>query len=238
MKEYSAKYDWINYVHHPSEQKKIQGSKVIEAFNYGLNQSNINLENYDVISKLDADLELPNNYFESIFNEFNENENYGLIGGFVKEQKSNKWINIPSEDYHIRGALKSYRVTCFKEIDGLMPVLGWDGLDEMKLFYNGWFTKNINIGVKHYRPADNDYNSVFLAYRRGAQNYKNGGGVALAIIRSIFRIKNKPYFLLGSFYFWGYVVALLKREEKNVDKNLSLFINKFHFKRALNKLTR
>jgi len=231
IKEYEAEFDWIKYVYHPSKKKKVQGSKVIEAFNFGISNANIEFEEIDIISKIDADLELPSNYFESIILALVANPKIGLVGGFVKERQNTVWVDILSKDYHVRGALKSYRKSCYFKIGGLMPVLGWDGLDEMKLFKLGWQTKNINIGVKHFRPADNDYNQISLSYKRGRYNYKNGGNLLLALIRSVVRLKNKPYVIAGIMYFLGYLRAMLKREEKNVSNELASFINKFHFKR-------
>lgn len=228
---YSKKYNWIKYLYHPSEQLKKQGSKVISAFNYGLDSIQMKVEKNEFISKIDADLELPSNYFELVSQTFYNNPKVGLAGGFIIEKRNGVWTDIHGPDYHIRGALKSYRLSCFNEIGGLMPILGWDGLDEMKAMYNGWQTKNIDIGVKHNRIADSDYNAIELAYRRGVHNYKNGGSFFLAIVRAIVRIKNKPYLLVGLAYFIGYMKALTLRENKNVDKQLSKFINKYHYKR-------
>lgn len=231
IKEYAEEYDWIKYIYHPSEQKKVQGSKVIEAFNFGLEKSEIDLMNFDIISKIDADLELPLNYFKEIINSFEQNSTIGLAGGYIREKKNGKWIDILSTDYHVRGALKSYRTTCFLDIGGLMPILGWDGLDEMKAMFCGWKTKNIKVGAKHFRPADNDYNPVNMALKRGIHNYKNGGNLFLAIIRSIVRITKKPYFLVGLSYFYGYMKAFILRYPKNVSRELESFINNFHLKR-------
>lgn len=231
IQEFSKKYDWIHYVHCPSEQKKVQGSKVIEAFNYGLTHSKINIKNYDIISKLDADLELPNNYFEEIISAFDKNPKAGLIGGYVIEMKNGEWRDILSKDYHVRGALKSYRTSCYIEIGGLMPLLGWDGLDEMKIFYNKWETKNINIGVKHYRPADSDYKPVKLYYKKGIVNYQNGGSFVLMLIRALKRSTKKPYLIASLAFIVGYLNAFFSRKPKNVSASFAKFINRFHMNR-------
>lgn len=235
IKEYSKKYKWIVYVYHKSADKKVQGSKVIEAFNYGLNF--VKLDEVSFISKIDADLELPPNYFEVVSNSFDENNKYGIVGGYIKEFENGSWIpkHFSLQSYHIRGALKSYKTECFKEINGLMPVLGWDGLDEMKALYYGWQTKNLDIAVKHFRLAASDYKTLKLTFKTGFANYKNGGNLFLAMIRSIVRFKDKPYFFKGITYFFGYIYAVFSRERRNVNKKLILFINKFHLKRIFNK---
>ncbi|MFK8060277.1 MAG: glycosyltransferase family 2 protein [Polaribacter sp.] len=229
INEYSHKYNWIEYLYRKSEDKKIQGSKVIEAFNYGFNF--VKLERVSFISKIDADLELPPNYFKNIFKAFSSDPKLGLVGGYIKELENEEWVAKYDLDYHVRGALKSYKKECFQDINGLIPVFGWDGLDEMKIFYKGWKTKNLDIGVKHYRPAASDYSSVSLTYKFGKSNYKNGCNLFLAFVRSLVRVKEKPWLINGAAFFMGYLSSMIKNDKKNVDKDLSKFINNFHRKR-------
>jgi cellulose synthase/poly-beta-1,6-N-acetylglucosamine synthase-like glycosyltransferase len=44
-------------------------------------------DTYDIIVKLDADLILPNNYFETIVKHFEENPTTGMAGGFAYIEK-------------------------------------------------------------------------------------------------------------------------------------------------------
>lgn len=229
IKEYSKQYPWIKYIKHNSQNYKSQGKKIINAFNYGLEHCDIS--NIDFISKIDSDLEFPKEYFKQIANEFEENPQLGLCGGSILEKRNEVWTIIRQASYHVRGALKSYRKECFNQIGGILPVLGWDGLDEMKAMYHGWSTKNIDYGVKHYRPSSADYNKVDLSYKSGLANYLNGGNVFLAIVRSIVRLKQTPYFKIGFSFMKGYLSGYLKKEKRIVDKDLAAFINRHHFKR-------
>ncbi|MEX2395677.1 MAG: glycosyltransferase family 2 protein, partial [Balneolales bacterium] len=224
------RYDWIKYYYHSSHDMKSQGAKVIRAFNYGL--SKVSLKKVDVVTKMDADLEVPSNYFTEIKKTFTDPK-IGLSGGYILEQRKNKWSKINQADYHIRGALKSYRVNCFDQINGFEDTLGWDGLDEMKAFYFGWNSKIINVGVKHYRPASTDYNIPKLYYELGSANYKNGGNLFLAIVRFFVKCKTKPVIYAGFAYLAGYLSLYLRNKEKNVDDKLAGFINKFHINRLL-----
>ncbi|MEL0187073.1 MAG: glycosyltransferase family 2 protein, partial [Flavobacteriaceae bacterium] len=53
--------EWIRVIDHKSVQEHVPGSKVIEAFNFGLK----NLETqFDIICKFDGDIILPKNYIE------------------------------------------------------------------------------------------------------------------------------------------------------------------------------
>ena len=226
---FAEQYPWIRYIFHKSENHKAQGKKVINAFNYGLKQ--VCQTNVDFISKIDADLELPHNYFMKIAQAFNEDPKVGICGGIIQELQENQWINIRVASYHIRGALKSYRRECFEQIGGLISVLGWDGLDEMKAMHKGWTTKTINSSVKHFRPASKDYDPVELNYKLGTANYLNGSNLFLAVIRSLSKISHKPYFLVCISFIRGYLNSYNKKIARNVNQDLAKFINKFHLKR-------
>lgn len=56
------------------------GQKVVRAFYCGYNT--LEKKDYDFIVKLDADLSLPNNYFEEVATAFQEDSKIGLCGGY------------------------------------------------------------------------------------------------------------------------------------------------------------
>jgi len=121
---YAEKFSFIYAVKNNSEAIHLPGSKVIKAFNKGLSQLD---DEYDVIVKLDSDLILPLNYFETILNHFKSDNSIGMAGGFCYIEKNNEWIleSLTDKD-HIRGALKAYRKEAFKQIGGLKPAMGWE----------------------------------------------------------------------------------------------------------------
>ncbi len=80
IKEFSDKYEWIDLIDHESKQKHAPGSKVVEAFNFGLKNLNIS---YDIICKFDADIILQKNYLERVINIFSNNNNVGIAGGYL-----------------------------------------------------------------------------------------------------------------------------------------------------------
>ncbi|MDG1278238.1 MAG: glycosyltransferase family A protein [Algoriphagus sp.] len=231
IKRYAKKYSFIDYCFHESGAYKLQGTKVINAFNFGLKF--IDIQKVDIISKIDADLELPLNYFEKISNSFQSDERIGVSGGRILELHNGIWSATPQADYHIRGALKSYRVECFTEIGGLKPILGWDGLDEMTAFYKGWKSKIVDSDVKHFRPANSDYNKVDIAFKMGRSNYMNGGNLFLALLRTVFKIFKKKSFTYGISFLKGYLNGLNSNEARYVDDDFADFINKFHLRRII-----
>ena len=75
---------FISLVNKTSENVHLPGSKVIQAFQKGFDTLD---DNYDIIVKLDADLILPNNYFERISEIFEKDSKVGMAGGFCYIEK-------------------------------------------------------------------------------------------------------------------------------------------------------
>src|SRR5690606_41386847 len=89
VEAFTKQYNFISTVNTNSEPVHLPGSKVIQAFNRGLE---IIDNNYDFIVKLDADLILPENYFEKISAIFAKNPRVGMAGGRAYIEKEGNWI--------------------------------------------------------------------------------------------------------------------------------------------------
>ena len=83
---FAEKHPWISLINKTSEAIHLPGSKVIQAFQKGLEALD---DNYDFIVKADADLIFPKNYFETIISHFKADAKIGMAGGFAYIEK--KW---------------------------------------------------------------------------------------------------------------------------------------------------
>lgn len=235
ISKYSKNYPWIKAITLTTKnEKREEGPKIVRTFYEGYKQ--LSTTEYLFLVKLDADILLPENYFLEIAKNFEANSNIGLCGGQIENKKNDKWIKEKAADYHLRGAIKAYRKECFNEIGGLKQTLGWDGIDEMAALYKGWEIVILDLWVRQQRPTHTYYKKSSLYYKLGYANYKNGGSFILIFIRSLFRLFRRPYLICGLYYLTGYMVALLKQEDKNVDKDFAKFINDFHYTRAYDSL--
>ena len=209
------------------------GKKIIQAFNYGLNKS---IKNFDLIGKFDADIELPKNYFEQMVNIFSKNKNIGLASGILSIKKEETWEveNIYNKD-HVRGGLKLYDRETFNKINGLAESMGWDTLDEMKIYFNRKETfVDHSIICKQHRLTGERYNKKRFI-KQGRVMYLLGYDIFLCLIGSIkFSITEKslsPFF--DSIY--GYFNSLNKKEKKLVNNNLSKFVRSYRYQKILEK---
>ena len=225
---------FITLVNKTSEAIHLPGSKVIQAFHKGFETLD---ENYDVIVKLDADLILPNNYFETVLNIFEKDVTIGMAGGFAYIEKNGQWIleNLTDKD-HIRGAFKAYRKACFQQIGNLKPAMGWDTVDELLSKFYGWkVVTDSSLIVKHLKPTGANYNKT-ARYKQGEAFYTLGYGFLITSIASakLAMMKKKPLLFLD--YIKGFVKAKSAKTPLLVTPEQAKFIRKYRLQKMKEKL--
>ncbi|MDI5950843.1 glycosyltransferase family A protein [Flavobacterium sp. LB2P84] len=231
---YAKENPFISLVNKTSSAIHLPGSKVIQAFHKGFE---ILDEEYDVIVKLDADLILPNNYFETILNIFEKDATIGMAGGFAYIEKNGEWIleNLTDKD-HIRGAFKAYRKACFQQIGNLKPAMGWDTVDELLSKFYGWkVVTDASLIVKHLKPTGANYNKT-ARYKQGEAFYTLGYGFLITSIASakLAMMKKKP--LLFVDYIKGFWKAKAAKTPLLVTAEQAKFIRKYRLKKMKEKI--
>ena len=234
VKAFAKKNPFITLVNKTSEAIHLPGSKVIQAFHKGFETLD---EDYDVIVKLDADLILPNNYFETILNIFEKDPTVGMAGGFAYIEKNGQWIleNLTDKD-HIRGAFKAYRKECFEQIGNLKPAMGWDTVDELLSKFYGWkVITDASLIVKHLKPTGANYNKT-ARYKQGEAFYTLGYGFLITTIASakLAMMKKKPLLFLD--YIKGFVKAKSVKTPLLVNPEQAKFIRKYRLQKMKEKL--
>jgi len=225
---------FITLVNKTSEAIHLPGSKVIQAFHKGYETLD---KEYDVIVKLDADLILPNNYFETISTIFEKDPLIGMAGGFAYIEKNGEWIleNLTDKD-HIRGAFKAYRKACFEQIGNLKPAMGWDTVDELLSKFYGWkVVTDASLIVKHLKPTGANYNKT-ARYKQGEAFYTLGYGFLITSIASakLAMMKKKPLLFLD--YIKGFWKAKAAKTHLLVTTEQAKFIRNYRLKKMKEKL--
>lgn len=225
----------ISLVNKTSEAIHLPGSKVIQAFQKGLETLD---ENYDFIVKADADLIFPNTYFATIIAHFQSDATIGMVGGFAYIEKNGDWIleNLTDKD-HIRGAFKAYRNECFKQIGGLKPAMGWDTVDELLCkFYDWKVITDESLKVKHLKPTGANYNKA-ARYKQGEAFYSLGYGFLITSIASLKLALRKGKPLLFIDYLNGFWKAKLSKNPLLVTQEQAQFIRSYRWKKIKEKLS-
>jgi glycosyltransferase involved in cell wall biosynthesis len=234
VKAFVEKYSFISLVNKTSDAIHLPGSKVIQAFQKGLETLD---DDYEIMVKIDADLIFPANYFETIIKHFQSDKRIGMVGGFCYIEKNCEWIleNLTDKD-HIRGALKAYRKATFKEIGGLKPAMGWDTVDELLCkFYNWKVVTDESLHVKHLKPTGASYNKA-ARYKQGEAFYSLGYGFFITAIASLKLAMRKGKPLLFLDYIKGFWKAKWSNKPLLVTHEQAKFIRKYRWNKIKAKV--
>jgi len=232
--DFCKKHPFISLVNKTSAALHLPGSKVIQAFHEG--EKHLDTD-YDIISKIDADLIFPPTYFETIIQHFQSDSRIGMAGGFCHIEKNGTWVleNLTDKD-HIRGALKSYRKETYQEIGGLRANMGWDTVDELLCLYYNWKIKtDETLVVKHLKPTGASYNKA-ARYKQGQAFYRLGYGFFITAIASLKLALRKGKIFLFKDYLIGFFKAKLAKETMFVTKEQAKFIRNYRISKMKSKI--
>lgn len=231
---FAGDHEWITVVQKESSDEHLPGQKVVEAFNFGLAQASLH---YDLIGKFDADIILPNNYFEQMRNHFQANWLLGMCSGLLFVEKNGEWVyeNIAKKT-HVRGPIKLYYRQVFELMGGLRLGTGWDTVDTLLCQYHDFEVKtDPSLQVKHLRPTGHGYSKT--NYRaKGEALYKMRYGLPLAklaLLKMAWQAKNIMLYFQGIF---GYLGAWFGKLPKFVTKEEGRFIRKTRWMGVFHKV--
>lgn len=235
--DFVAKDSLFQKVNISSSTLHLPGSKVINAFNAGLGQLD---SEFDFIVKLDADVLLPNDYFEQIARIFSNRPEVGIAGGFAYEQNERgEWkLNHPMNKDYVRGAFKSYSKACFEAIGGLKNAMGWDTLDELLARYNGFTTHTEkSLQVKQLRPVGKAYDPKAKLLQGKAMYTLRYGFWITAIASAKMAVKQKAFRVFFN-NIGGYYTAKKENVPFLVNPEEGKFIRKQRWSGIFGKLFR
>lgn len=234
VNQYTKKNTSLKLVHKKSSDSHQPGSKIIKAFQYGYQHKTID---YDVVCKFDADLIFPENYLEEMSKAFMTDAKLGIFGGFCIIKRHNKWQieNLTNKD-HVRGALKAYSSRCFQKINGLIPEMGWDTIDELLCHYVGYKVKtDESLLVKHLKPTGSRYKKS-LPKKFGISLHQMRYDFGLALISSLKMGYNKKSFQFAFQSILNFSKARSKKIPYLVDAKQGKFIRRLRWNGVKRKL--
>lgn len=235
IKEFQYKYPSITYVQNFSNHEHLPGQKVINAFNKGL--ENINLKEFDIICKFDADLIFPPNYLNKINQAFLEDNTLGLCGGVCSTERNGNWqVEKLTNLDHVRGALKAYRVKAFLDIEGLQAQMGWDTADEFKLRFRQWKMKVFSsLPVKHLKPTAASYKTSYFE-KQGEVFYALRYNFLLALIAALKVSKQNKQLSKFTIVLRSYQKAKARRLSYLLTSEEGIWLRQYRWKQIWSKL--
>jgi poly-beta-1,6-N-acetyl-D-glucosamine synthase len=194
-----------------------------KAFNSAL--ASVEQDQFTHLGKLDADVELPPEYFEQLLDRFDAEPGLGIAGGILLERGPAGWRAAGIPSHHVRGALKLYSRECFATIGGVEERLGWDTIDETYARMNGFATRSLSaLEARHHRRVATRGGALRGRARLGQCAYILRYSAWWVALRSLKVACWRPYGLSGVAFLYGYVRALVHREDRVEDEQFRRFV--------------
>jgi len=222
---YTEKYSFIELLRIEKSGQRNFASKV-----YAMRAGYSWLSNfpYDFIGNIDADIFLPQDYFEKIINHFQKDKKIGVAGGIISEKINEKMIDQLISRDSVAGAVQLFRRSCFEDIGDFNPQIygGEDAEVEIKARMKGWIVKTIpQIKAIHMRPGNiNKKQLLIRRHNQGRMFYQLGYHPVFFVTRAIFKMRERPFFLGSFFQLIGYLKAFILKDKVTISSEVLKYL--------------
>jgi biofilm PGA synthesis N-glycosyltransferase PgaC len=219
--EFAASHDWIEVIIVPGEARATRGRPIVRSFHAGLAQLS---PRPPVIVNLDADISFGPDYFERLLSEFATDPELGIASGSASEFRRGRWRQRHVTGSTVWGASRAYRRECLETILPLEERLGWDGIDEFKANASGWRTRTLtDLHFLHHRTEGNRDGAWRMRTEQGRMAYYVGYRFWYLTLRAFYNAVRSPS-ALG--LLWGYLLAVVHRDERMPDEAARAYLRK------------
>ncbi|MDR3569100.1 MAG: glycosyltransferase family A protein [Syntrophobacteraceae bacterium] len=197
---------------------------------------------FEFVGFLDADILLPEDYYEQVIDSFKAEPDLGLAGGVVLDREEGRVENSRkgSENHHVAGGVQLFRRRCFDQIGGYRPIKGGceDTVAEVMSIMHGWKVRTFpSINAIHLRPDGFVRKNPFQAGMAwGSKFYRIGYHPAYYTGQCLRRIGRRPIIVGSLFSLFGFIIASLKAEPRPVSKDFVRFLRKMQARRITEAL--
>lgn len=232
----AAANPWIRLVRRSDRGFRKSGSGVMDAFSDGLRE--VRITSWDFLAKLDGDLSFGPDTFAEISRAFSANPRLGICGGDVYFEKNGQAVIESQSDpaFHVRGATKFYRRACWDQMEGLIPVTGWDTLDEVKANMLGWATRRTpKARFLHLRPTGAADGGWKNAVKNGRGSYIAGFHPLFLLGKCAKRMTARPVLIQSLGLFTGFFSCYFGGVEQIQDRALVRYLREQQLRRLLGR---
>ena len=231
LAEYAKAHPFIRVITRADRGDRKLGGGVIDAFYAGYDT--IDPDDFDFVTKLDLDLDLPPTYFERMMDHMAANPRLGTLSGKPYMDLDGKLVSEKCGDENSVGMVKFYRTACFKQIGGFVRMLMWDGIDCHRCRLLGWQAASVDdpeTRFIHLRPMGTSHKNWWTGrVRHGVGQWFMGTGLSYMTASALFRMSRPPVVLGGVAMWWGYVRSALRREKRYGDAHFRQLLRRYQW---------
>jgi biofilm PGA synthesis N-glycosyltransferase PgaC len=240
LMEAAHRYSFIRVVTRPDRGSRAVGPGVIDAFYAGLESAD--LDEFDYLAKLDADLEISPFYFERVVERFEDDPYLGTFSGKLYVRRGTEVAYQRTGDENSVGAAKFYRASCFRDIGGFERQVCWDGIDGHTCRMQGWVARSEDhpdLRLVQLRPMGASEGNIWAGRKRwGRGKYYMGSSPYYVVAVSLYRMFERPAVVGGIGILVGYLGALARREPRIGDREYRRFLRRYEGRSLLFGKTR
>jgi len=237
IQQYTKQYDWIKYVFRSKVPGQSYYGSNVYAIQEGLNY--LNGIEYDYLAILDADISLPQDYYQKLLSCMEKDIRLGIASGvYVDRIEENKFRKVLNDRRSTPKALMVFRRQCFEDIGGFIP-MKYGGEDTIACFtarMKDWKTWSFpDLGAIHNKPIGTGHarNLLKIRFRHGMGEYFLASHPLFFMIKSLRRcLKEPPYLIGGLTRILGYIYAHFLKEKPQISQELANYIRKEQLNRV------
>jgi glycosyltransferase involved in cell wall biosynthesis len=197
----------------PVQRDRLAAAGELVAFQWAIERSGAD---WDVVGKIDADLEVPPDWLATLEAAFAADPSLGLAGSHLSTpQRRGTLRREPCASYHTHGATKLYRRACWQAISPLEPVLGWDMIDDVRARLAGWrvaTVEGVRADVLQLRAVGAHDGRLRANARWGACAWGYGAHPLAVLLGGARRaLLGRPPIAAGVAFVCGWLLAALRR---------------------------
>jgi glycosyltransferase involved in cell wall biosynthesis len=209
------------------------------AFNAGLRMLEDAGVEFEIVMKVDADLELEPGFLTRIAEAFAADPTLGVASGLVLIARAGGVRVEETGGFHTRGATKAYRRVCLAEIGGVVEALGGDTIDEVAAHDRGWRVATVrDARALQVRPTGTATGVLRGRARAGRACHLVGYPLWAVLVRAARRSVEPPYLVGSLAMIYGYLRAWLRREPRTAPPEVVAHLRRTLRQRVLFKLVR
>lgn len=188
---------------------------------------------YDYLAILDADIVLPDDYYESLLGRFERDPRLGIASGVYQDRLGEGRFRRALHDRRSTPkALMVFRRECYEATGGLIP-MKYGGEDTIACFtarMKGWKTWSFpELVAVHNKPIGTGHSRGLLTirFRQGFGEYFQAADPLFMFLKCLRRCLKEPPFLIGGgVRFSGYLAACFRGEPRQLSPELIRFIRR------------
>ncbi len=231
MEEYAAKHPWIKLVRRADRGERKVGGGVVDAFYAGYDT--IDPDDFDYVTKIDLDLDIPPRYFEKMLEHMEANPRLATFSGKPYMDLNGVLVSEKCGDENSVGMIKFYRVPAFKQIGGFVRMVMWDGIDCHRCRMLGWQAASLDepeTRFIHLRPMGTSHKSWWTGrVRHGTGQYFMGTGFVYMLASCVFRMFHPPIIVGSWAMIWGWLKSFVSGAKRYEDPAFRKFVNRYQW---------